>query len=443
MTASSPVRRATGSSRAQAALRWLAAPARDRRRSPHTVRAYGATAHRLIGFLAAHLGGPVDDAALAGLEASDLRAFLTSRRAEGSATARRRASSRRCAPSSPSPRRTGRGGEPAPAQGVPSGPRSVPRPVSPDEAVALAEEAGEEDASAEWIAARDSPVLLLLYGSGLRVAEALGLTGAALPLGEAIAVTGKRTRPGSCLCSLRFARSSFICALPLAGPKDEPLFRGARGGPLNGEMVRRAVRKARRPARPLRPDDAACAAPQLRDPFARPRRRPAVAAHDHFGRDRREDGLEEHQEADPEIARLLDQADDPVAHRLSLRFGEARSIASQIRPGVSVPLNLSMATIPVGEVTLISVSQLAADHVDADEQQAAPLELRAERGADLALGVGQLGRFGGAAGGEVGADLALAGRRLIAPATSPSTRTIRLSPSATSGRKAWSTCGSR
>ena len=65
-----------------------------------------------------------------------------------------------------------------------------------------------------------------------------------------------------------------------------------------------------------------------------------------------------------------------------------------------------MATIPVGEVTLISVS-MPADHVDADEQQPAPLELGPERGADLALAVGQLGRFGGAAGGEVGADFAL------------------------------------
>ena len=75
--------------------------------------------------------------------------------------------------------------------------------------------------------------------------------------------------------------------------------------------------------------------------------------------------------------------------------------------GVSLPLNLSIATMPVGEVTLISVSQ-PADHVDADEQQAAPLQLRAERGADFALAVGQLGRFGGAAGGEVGADFARA-----------------------------------
>ena len=81
------------------------------------------------------------------------------------------------------------------------------------------------------------------------------------------------------------------------------------------------------------------------------------------------------------------------------------SIASQIRAGVSLPLNWSMATMPVGEVTLISVI-MPADHVDADEQQAAPLELRADRRANFALAVGQFGLLGGAAGGEVGSEFA-------------------------------------
>ena len=65
------------------AERWGSYLQHDRRRSPHTVRAYLATAHRLIDFLADHLGGPVDDAALAALRPADLRAFLTRRRADG------------------------------------------------------------------------------------------------------------------------------------------------------------------------------------------------------------------------------------------------------------------------------------------------------------------------------------------------------------------------
>jgi integrase/recombinase XerC len=88
---------------------------------------------------------------------------------------------------------------------------------------------------------------MLLYGSGLRVAEALGLTGAALPFREALVVTGKRnkTRVVPLLGEVRDAIMRYIELSPWPVEKDAPLFRGARGGPLVGEMVRRAVRRAR------------------------------------------------------------------------------------------------------------------------------------------------------------------------------------------------------
>jgi integrase/recombinase XerC len=236
----------TGHPAAAAALRWQQHLARDRRRSPHTVRAYAATAHRLIGFLAGHLGGPVDGPALAGLEAKDLRAFLAFRRGQGlgnSSAARELSAVRGFLAFAAAER----GGQPdLPRLKGPKRPRSVPRPVAPDDVLALAEEAGE-DASAEWIAARDYAVLLLLYGSGLRVAEALGLTGAALPLGEALSVTGKRskTRIVPLLAPVRSAIELYLSLCPWPASRDEPLFRGARGGPLNGEMIRRVVRKGR------------------------------------------------------------------------------------------------------------------------------------------------------------------------------------------------------
>ncbi len=231
---------------AATALRWQHHLARDRRRSPHTVRAYAATAHRLIAFLAGHLGGAVDGPGLAALEAKDLRAFLAHRRGEGlgNSSAARELSAVRGFLAFAAAERCG---EPSlPRLKGPKRPRSVPRPVAPDDVVALAEEAGEE-ASAEWIAARDYAVLLLLYGSGLRVAEALGLTGAALPLGEALSVTGKRakTRIVPLLAPVRAAIETYLALSPYRPERDEPLFRGARGGPLNGEMIRRVVRRAR------------------------------------------------------------------------------------------------------------------------------------------------------------------------------------------------------
>jgi integrase/recombinase XerC len=228
------------------ALRWQAHLIQDRRRSPHTARAYIATAHRLIEFLSEHLGERVDGALLAGLKATDLRAYLTFRRGQGlgNSSAARELSAVRgfLAFAATEDRRDAS----LPRLKGPKRPRSVPRPISTDEVMALAEEVSE-DARLEWIAARDFAVLMLLYGSGLRISEALGITGAALPLGEALSVTGKRskTRIVPLLAPVRAAIERYVelCDYPVV--RDEPLFRGARGGVLNPELVRRGVRKAR------------------------------------------------------------------------------------------------------------------------------------------------------------------------------------------------------
>ena len=228
------------------ASRWQDHLARDRRRSPHTVRAYAATAHRLIRFLSEHLGGTVDGEALHALRPADLRAFLTRRRSEGlgNSSAARELSAVRGFLAFAAAERGGQAN--LPRLKAPKVPRSVPRPISPDEAIALAEDAAE-DASEEWIAARDLAILLLLYGCGLRIAEALGLTGAALPLGDRVIVTGKRnkTRVVPLLPQVREAVELYVALSPYPVRRDEPIFRGARGGPLAGEMIRRAVRRAR------------------------------------------------------------------------------------------------------------------------------------------------------------------------------------------------------
>jgi integrase/recombinase XerC len=228
------------------ALRWQEHLTRDRRRSVHTVRAYAATAHRLIGFLGRHLGALVDSAALRDLTPADLRAFLASRRAEGlgnNSAARELSAVRSFLGFAASEDKRSAN---IPRLKGPKKARSVPRPISPAEAISLAEDVSD-DASQPWIAARDFAVLMLLYGAGLRISEALGMPASALPLGEVISVTGKRskTRIVPLLPQVRTAIEDYVqlCPLPLA--KDQPIFRGARGGPLNPELVRRAVRGAR------------------------------------------------------------------------------------------------------------------------------------------------------------------------------------------------------
>lgn len=222
------------------AAKYAAHLARDRRRSAHTVRAYQATAERLVAFLQGHWGGAVDRAALGRVSQADLRAFLAQRRGDGigNASAARELSAVRGFLS-------WAGGE-APRIKGPRVKKGVPRPVSPADAVALAEEVAE-DAREPWIGARDWAVLLLLYGAGLRIGEAVGLTAGVLPLGKTLRVTGKRdkTRIVPLLPQVRIAIEAYAEQAPFALTGDAPLFRGARGGALSPAIIRRSVRVAR------------------------------------------------------------------------------------------------------------------------------------------------------------------------------------------------------
>jgi integrase/recombinase XerC len=111
----------------------------------------------------------------------------------------------------------------------------------------LAQDAADA-ASAPWIGARDLAILLLLYGAGLRVAEAMSLTARSLPIGSTLRVTGKRSkmRIVPIVPAVREAVEDYRrqCPYPLTG--DAPLFVGARGARLNPDLVRRSVANARR-----------------------------------------------------------------------------------------------------------------------------------------------------------------------------------------------------
>ncbi len=221
---------------------WHAHLTDSRRRSPHTVRAYVATAARLLD--ATELDSwPT----LARIDAAALRTQLAKRRAEGltNASAARELSALKAFI------RFAReqAGMPDPAPPRMRGPRikkGLPRPVTPDEAVNLAASV-EEDAHEPWIGARDRAVLLLLYGAGMRIAEALSLTGAALPLGESLVVTGKggKQRVVPLLPIVRQGVGDYLAKSPWPIDKTTPLFRGAKGGALSQGMVQKAMARAR------------------------------------------------------------------------------------------------------------------------------------------------------------------------------------------------------
>ena len=228
-------------------VEWLGSLANARRLSPHTTRAYAATLHRFIAFLGPHIGGPVDAGTLATLTLGDFRAYLGHRRSGGlgNASAAREVAALRTffgwAGRTHGVTSAGLAGLATPRRAV-----RLPKAVSPADARALTAEVGDA-ALQPWVAARDTAVLLLLYGGGLRIAEALALTGSALPLGDTLVVTGKRnkTRMVPLLGVVRDAVELYarLCPWPLAAAA--PLFRGARGGPLAPELIRRAMAQAR------------------------------------------------------------------------------------------------------------------------------------------------------------------------------------------------------
>lgn len=215
----------------------------NRRMSVHSVRAYQATAERLAGFLQLHWGSQVDRSTLHKISAPDIRAFLADRRGDGltnRSTARELSAARHFL-------RFALGDDATlPAMKGPRVQRSLPRPVNPDDVLALADDVSE-NAKDGWVGARDWALLLLLYGSGLRVSEATGLNGDILPLGTTLRVTGKRnkTRIVPLLDQVKTAVQEYLALCPYAVSADEPLFRGARGGPLSPALVRRAVQGAR------------------------------------------------------------------------------------------------------------------------------------------------------------------------------------------------------
>lgn len=241
---------------AEARAAWLGWLARERRASDHTIEAYGADVALFLGFLAGHLGDEPDLAALGALRPADLRAFLASRAAAGDGAATR---ARRLASVRGFLRYlTRRHGMAALPVGALRGPRPkppIPRALSPEAARAVATEAGEAYATGRherpaMQAARDVALFSLLYGAGLRIAEALALDLRDAPRPEQEAALRVRGKGGTerLVPVLPAVRAAIADYLRHRGPgaPGEPLFLGARGGRLDPAVAQRAMREFRR-----------------------------------------------------------------------------------------------------------------------------------------------------------------------------------------------------
>jgi len=225
---------------------WLDALKHQRRASVHTLRAYGDDLDRFLEFLRQHLGQKVDARALSKLSAADVRAFVTHRRNDGlSPRGVQRALSAIRGFFRYLTREDILENAAAFALKAPRAKKSLPRPLSEDDTRRAIAEAGENEVA--WIGLRDTALLMLLYGAGLRISEALSLKRGDVPLGAVLTILGKgkKQRVVPVLAAVREAIARYAKAVPFAGEAASPLFLSRRGRAMSAREAQALMQNLR------------------------------------------------------------------------------------------------------------------------------------------------------------------------------------------------------
>jgi integrase/recombinase XerC len=232
--------------------RWLSHLRSERRLSPKTLEAYARDVRQCLEFLGQHWGALVTLPRFAALEASDVRAFMAMRRAGdiGSRSLMRALAGLRSFGRFLEREGNGKIGALS-AIRAPKVGKSLPKPIQVTAAKRFAdanERAGET--RDPWIWARDAAVMALLYGSGLRISEALGLKRRDVPLpgaGDVLVVTGKgnKTRMVPVLQNVLTLVRDYVAMCPHPLPPEGPIFVGARGGPLSPRIIQLTMERLR------------------------------------------------------------------------------------------------------------------------------------------------------------------------------------------------------
>ncbi|WGW05403.1 tyrosine recombinase XerC [Tropicibacter oceani] len=226
---------------------WLEAAKALKAASDNTIKAYQVDVLDFITFLTLHHGQPQGLAPLARVTTPDMRAWMAHLRAQDVAP---RSMARKLSAVKSFYRWLSEreGYEPTAVLSAraPKFQKKLPRPLTEDAARAMIDTV-ELQATQGWIGARDAAVVTLLYGCGLRISEALGITGRDLPLGETMRILGKgrKERIVPVLPVARRAVDTYLSLCPHPMEPDKPLFRGARGGPLNPRLIQKVTEKAR------------------------------------------------------------------------------------------------------------------------------------------------------------------------------------------------------
>ncbi|MCV2866205.1 tyrosine recombinase XerC [Albidovulum sediminicola] len=215
----------------------------------NTLRAYEADVSGFLAFLAVHHGEALGLGRLKDTSQSDMRAFLAQIRGAGSSA---RSAARTLSAVKGFYRwlseREGFDATAVLAARSPRYQRKLPRPLAEDAARAVIGTVAEM-AREDWVAARDAAVVTLLYGCGLRISEAMSLTGAEARLPAVLRIRGKggKERIVPVLPAAQAAVADYVrlCPFPVVDEPAAALFRGARGGALNPRLIARAMELAR------------------------------------------------------------------------------------------------------------------------------------------------------------------------------------------------------
>ncbi len=233
-------------------VRWLAHLRSERRLSPKTLEAYERDLRQCLVFLGGYWGDAVSLKKFAAIETTDVRAFMAARRSDdigGRSLMRALAGLRSFGKFL---EREGKGKVGAlSAIRAPKIGKSLPKPIQMIAAKQMADadiRAGED--REPWILARDAAVMALLYGSGLRISEALQLNRRDIPAagsGDVVTVLGKgnKTRMVPVLHNVLTLIHDYIAMCPHTLAPDKPVFVGARGGPLSPRIIQLTMERLR------------------------------------------------------------------------------------------------------------------------------------------------------------------------------------------------------
>lgn len=215
--------------------------------SDNTIKAYNRDIVAFLSFMTEHFGGMQGIGPLSNISTRDMRSWMASERTSGTGA---RSLARKLSAVKSFYRwlaeREGFDATAVLSTRAPKFQAKLPRPLSVDAAKDVIDLV-DVQSNTPWVNARDQAVVTLLYGCGLRISEALSLTGADMPIGDTLRIIGKggKERIVPVIAPAREAVSTYMRCAPFDFPSDAPLFRGARGGALNPRQVQKVVANVR------------------------------------------------------------------------------------------------------------------------------------------------------------------------------------------------------